>query len=257
MKTSIPFRPLPGIAGSGLSLYSVQALAAQPAADAGLSPLAMFVAADPVVKGVMLALLAAAFACWLVLLVKGAALWLAAGEGRRGQAALAEAATLADAGERVRPLPAHGLARSLLREVDKEIALSAADAPRDALQARAAFRLEQAQSARARSLARGVGLLATIGAVAPFVGLFGTVWGIMRSFAGIAASGNTSLASVAPGIAEALLATAVGLVAAIPAVVIYNLFSRWLQGHKGLQQQVAGQLLLLLSRELDARAGRN
>ncbi|MCD5330878.1 MotA/TolQ/ExbB proton channel family protein, partial [Chromobacterium piscinae] len=67
--------------------------------------------------------------------------------------------------------------RSLLREVDKEIALSAADAPRDALQARAAFRLEQAQSARARSLARGVGLLATIGAVAPFFGLFGTVWG--------------------------------------------------------------------------------
>ena len=255
MKTSIPFRPLPGIAGSGLSLYSVQALAAQPAADAGLSPLAMFVAADPVVKGVMLALLAAAFACWLVLLVKGAALWLAAGEGRRGHAALAEAVTLADAGERVRPLPAHGLARSLLREVDKEIALSAADAPRDALQARAAFRLEQAQSARA--LARGVGLLATIGAVAPFVGLFGTVWGIMRSFAGIAASGNTSLASVAPGIAEALRATAVGLVAAIPAVVIYNLFSRWLLGHKGLQQQVAGQLLLLLSRELDARAAGN
>src|SRR3546814_1624005 len=79
---------------------------------------------------------------------------------------------------------------------------------------------------------KGTGLLATIGATAPFVGLFGTVWGIMNSFIGIAASKTTNLAVVAPGIAEALLATALGLVAAIPAVVIYNHFSRQIGAYR-------------------------
>ncbi len=103
-------------------------------------------------------------------------------------------------------------------------------------------------------MGRGVGILATIGATAPFVGLFGTVWGIMNAFIGISHSQTTNLAVVAPGIAEALLATAVGLIAAIPAVVIYNLFARITAGHKALLADAVAQTMRLLSRDLD-RAG--
>ncbi|EOK6340652.1 MotA/TolQ/ExbB proton channel family protein, partial [Escherichia coli] len=96
--------------------------------------------------------------------------------------------------------------------------------------------------------------LATIGAISPFVGLFGTVWGIMNSFIGIAQTQTTNLAVVAPGIAEALLATAIGLVAAIPAVVIYNVFARQIGGFKAMLGDVAAQVLLLQSRDLDLEA---
>ncbi|MBT9531292.1 MAG: MotA/TolQ/ExbB proton channel family protein, partial [Pseudomonas sp.] len=92
---------------------------------------------------------------------------------------------------------------------------------------------------------------ATIGSTAPFVGLFGTVWGIMNSFIGIAKSQTTNLAVVAPGIAEALLATALGLVAAIPAVVIYNVFARSITGYKAQVADASAQVLLLVSRDLD------
>ena len=92
---------------------------------------------------------------------------------------------------------------------------------------------------------RGTGILATIGATAPFVGLFGTVWGIMNSFIGISKQHTTNLAVVAPGIAEALLATALGLVAAIPAVVMYNLFSRWIAGYRALHADAVADILRL------------
>jgi biopolymer transport protein ExbB len=98
---------------------------------------------------------------------------------------------------------------------------------------------------------RGTGLLATIGATAPFVGLFGTVWGIMNSFIGISKAQTTNLAVVAPGIAEALLATAVGLFAAIPAVVIYNHFARAIAGYRALVGDAAAEVLRLVSRDLD------
>ena len=101
---------------------------------------------------------------------------------------------------------------------------------------------------------RGTGILATIGATAPFVGLFGTVWGIMNSFIGISKSHTTNLAVVAPGIAEALLATALGLVAAIPAVVMYNMFSRWIAGYRALHADAAAEVLRLVSRDLDRGA---
>ena len=97
----------------------------------------------------------------------------------------------------------------------------------------------------------GTGILATIGATAPFVGLFGTVWGIMNSFIGISKSQTTNLAVVAPGIAEALLATALGLVAAIPAVVIYNLFARWIAGYRARLADAAAGVERLVSRDLD------
>ena len=99
-----------------------------------------------------------------------------------------------------------------------------------------------------------MGLLATIGATSPFVGLFGTVWGIMNSFIGISKSQTTNLAVVAPGIAEALLATAFGLAAAIPAVVIYNMFSRQIAGYRALMGDGSAEVLRLVSRDLDRAA---
>ncbi|MDR0810006.1 MAG: tonB-system energizer ExbB, partial [Gemmobacter sp.] len=102
-------------------------------------------------------------------------------------------------------------------------------------------------------LRRGTGLLATIGATAPFVGLFGTVWGIMNAFIGIAETRTTNLAVVAPGIAEALLATALGLVAAIPAVVIYNHFARQIAAYRQALGDAAAAILRLLSRDIDLR----
>lgn len=98
---------------------------------------------------------------------------------------------------------------------------------------------------------QGTGVLATIGSTAPFVGLFGTVWGIMNSFIGISESQTTNLAVVAPGIAEALLATAIGLVAAIPAVIIYNSFARAIAAYRHTLGQVAAEVLRIVSRDLD------
>ena len=118
----------------------------------------------------------------------------------------------------------------------------------DGFKERVALRLERVEAAMARQLSRGVGILATIGATAPFVGLFGTVWGIMNSFIGISELHTTNLAVVAPGIAEALLATAFGLVAAIPAVVIYNHLARVIAGYRIPLGDASAQLLLMVSR---------
>ena len=115
-----------------------------------------------------------------------------------------------------------------------ELKLSAGVVETDGIKERVASRLERLEAAFARRISRGTGVLATIGATAPFVGLFGTVWGIMNSFIGISKSHTTNLAVVAPGIAEALLATAFGLAAAIPAVVIYNVFARQIAGYRAL-----------------------
>ena len=114
--------------------------------------------------------------------------------------------------------------------------------------------LERIEGAMSRRILRGTGVLATIGATAPFVGLFGTVWGIMNSFIGISKSHTTNLAVVAPGIAEALLATALGLAAAIPAVVIYNMFARSIAGYRAGLGDAAAEVLRLVSRDLERAA---
>ena len=100
-------------------------------------------------------------------------------------------------------------------------------------------------------MARGTGVLATIGSTAPFVGLFGTVWGIMDSFIGISKAHTTNLAVVAPGIAEALLATALGLVAAIPAVMIYNVLARSTAQYRAFLGDASAQVMKLVSHDLD------
>jgi biopolymer transport protein ExbB len=137
-----------------------------------------------------------------------------------------------------------------------ELQLSAAAIERDGVKERVASRLERIEAALGREISRGTGVLATIGATAPFVGLFGTVWGIMNSFIGISKSHTTNLAIVAPGIAEALLATALGLAAAIPAVVIYNLFARQIAGYRALLGDASAEVLRQLSRALDREAYR-
>ena len=122
---------------------------------------------------------------------------------------------------------------------------------KDGSRERVGTRLQQAVAQAGRAMNSGTGVLATIGATAPFVGLFGTVWGIMNSFIGISKSQTTNLAIVAPGIAEALLATAIGLVAAIPAVIIYNNFSRSISGYKALLADAASEVMRHVSRDLD------
>ena len=116
---------------------------------------------------------------------------------------------------------------------------------------RLATAMDSSIAAESEKLANRLNFLATTGAVAPFVGLFGTVWGIMRSFAAIAAEQNSSLAVVAPGIAEALFATAIGLFAAIPAVIAYNRFSHRLNQYEARMGRFADGFYGLLSRELE------
>ncbi|MDC8759213.1 tonB-system energizer ExbB [Janthinobacterium fluminis] len=233
-----------------LCLAATPALAAG-AAPADMSPLAMFFAADRVVKSVLIGLLLASLASWVVLLVKGTALLQAQREAGRAVALLKQATSLPDAIARAASATRQALAQCLLNDVQQELALSHAGSSGATLKERAGFRQEQLIALKTREMTRGIGILATVGAVAPFVGLFGTVWGIMNSFIGIAVSKSTNLATVAPGIAEALLATALGLVAAIPAVVIYNLLTRGINHHKALVREAAAQVLLMLSRDLD------
>lgn len=118
---------------------------------------------------------------------------------------------------------------------------------------RVALSMNSAVGEEADKLSDRLNFLATVGSVAPFVGLFGTVWGIMGSFIGIANSNTTSLAVVAPGIAEALLATGIGLVAAIPAVVIYNALTRSITGYRALVGDAVALVMCHLSRDLDTR----
>lgn len=123
---------------------------------------------------------------------------------------------------------------------------------RAAVRERLELRLDRIEAAAVRRLRSGSGLLASIGSVGPFVGLFGTVFGIMNSFLAIAATKTTNLSVVAPGIAEALLATGIGLVAAIPAVLLYNLVQRWVAAYRHALADARAELLLRFSRELDA-----
>jgi biopolymer transport protein ExbB len=143
-------------------------------------------------------------------------------------------------------------AGAMLKATDLELRRSG-DLPAEGIKERVSISLGRIEVAAGRAITRGTGLLATIGATAPFVGLFGTVWGIMNSFIGISKAQTTNLAVVAPGIAEALLATAIGLVAAIPAVVIYNHFTRLVSGYRVLMGDASAEVLRLLSRDLDRR----
>jgi biopolymer transport protein ExbB len=217
-----------------------------------LSPWGMFVNADSVVKAVLIGLAFASLVTWTVWLAKSIEIVICK---RRMRAALSILASVRSASEGVERLPdTKGEVRQFLDAAVTELKLSAGSIERDGIKERIASRLERIEAAYGRRLLRGTGVLATIGSTAPFVGLFGTVWGIMNSFIGISKSHTTNLAVVAPGIAEALLATAFGLAAAIPAVVIYNVFARSISGYRALLGDASAEVLRLVSRDLERPA---
>jgi biopolymer transport protein ExbB len=216
----------------------------------------MFIQADIVVKAVMIGLALASMATWTVLLVKMIQLRTARREARSTLAIVLSAKSLLDAvrqtGQQQTGQQNSEIGR-LLAMADDEITKSQGLAA-DGIKERVAWQFERIEAGAVQHIGRGMGILATIGAVAPFVGLFGTVWGIMNSFIGISQSHTTNLAVVAPGIAEALLATAFGLVAAIPAVVIYNAFARATGGYRSILADASVAILRLLSRDLDRQS---
>ena len=213
-----------------------------------LSLVGMYLDADRVVKAVMIGLAFASLVTWTVFFAKTWELYTARMEVRQGLRILADVATLAQAHEQLRNETTP--AAQLMQAAAHEIRLSSG-VRGDGLKERIAWRLERLEMAASRKISRGTGVLATIGATAPFVGLFGTVWGIMNSFIGISNAHTTNLAVVAPGIAQALLATAMGLVAAIPAVMIYNVLARQTTHYRALLGDASAQVMGLVSRDLD------
>jgi biopolymer transport protein ExbB len=214
-----------------------------------LSPWSMFKSADVLVKAVMIGLAFASLVTWTIFIAKMIELTVVQRKLRGALARIADARSLAEAQF---ALGAKGSVLSLfLAAAMREARLSAGISSDAGIKERAASSFAEIVRAEARRIRLGMGLLATIGATSPFVGLFGTVWGIMNSFIGISKSQTTNLAVVAPGIAEALLATAIGLVAAIPAVIIYNHFARVTKGYLELVSRASGAAGRLLSRDLD------
>jgi biopolymer transport protein ExbB len=214
-----------------------------------LSPWSMFLSADIIVKAVMIGLAFASLVTWTIFIAKIVELTLVQRALRTALRKIADARSLAEAQF---ALGSGGtILSSLLAAAMREARLSAGISSDTGVKERAASSFAEIVRAEARRVRLGMGVLATIGATSPFVGLFGTVWGIMNSFIGISKSQTTNLAVVAPGIAEALLATAIGLVAAIPAVIFYNHFARMTKGYLELVSRSSGAAARLLSRDLD------
>jgi biopolymer transport protein ExbB len=228
------------------SVDRLRALAATLPSD--LSPWSMFLSANQMVEAVIIGLALASVMTWTVGLAKALELLALGRRLRRAAAALDGARSLAEAARALGD--GGGPASALIEAAASETALSTGGSP-EGVKERVASRLERVEAGAGRKMARGTGVLATIGATAPFIGLFGTVWGIMDSFIGISKAQTTNLAVVAPGIAEALLATAIGLVAAIPAVVIYNVFARRTAHCRALLGDAAAAVMRLVSRDLD------
>ena len=224
-----------------------------PAIPSELSPWSMFLSADILVKAVMVGLTLASLATWTVFIAKAVEMSVLRRRLRGALAQIAEARSLADAQFALGAKDS--VLAFLLDAAMREARLSAGISSDSGIRERAASSCAEIVRAEMRRIRTGMGLLATIGAISPFVGLFGTVWGIMNSFIGISKSQTTNLAVVAPGIAEALLATAFGLAAAIPAVIIYNHFARVSKGYLELVSRASGAAARLLSRDLDRSHG--
>lgn len=212
-----------------------------------LTPIGMYNQADWVVKGVMIGLMLASILTWTVFVAKSAELRSAVKHQRQLLAKLLESRSLNEARMASKNLKSTAMLEQAAQELQQS-----GDAldDREGVKERVESILERLVFAQGRVITKGTGVLATIGSTAPFVGLFGTVWGIMNSFIGISEAQTTNLAVVAPGIAEALLATALGLVAAIPAVIIYNHFARQVAAYKGLLGDSAAAIERLVSRDL-------
>lgn len=241
---------LTALTAIGATQFPGAALAATDAVllPRNLSPWGMFVNADIVVQVVMVGLVFASLVTWTIWLAKTIEISRKTVTAKRRLSLLERDTVLAEVEQASRD--GDDAVAQLIHSAAREASLSGGHVD-DGFRERIALRLERVEAAMSRQIARGTGVLATIGATAPFVGLFGTVWGIMNSFIGISEAHTTNLAVVAPGIAEALLATALGLVAAIPAVVIYNHLSRSISAHRALLGDASAMVLLLISREGD------
>lgn len=219
-----------------------------------LSPIGMFLSADWVVKAVMMGLALASVATWTIFIVKMIEISTAKRRARAALKAVNQAGSLSELELAMKTEKGTGPLLVDAAVIEVQASISAIDAAgNEGLKERLNSVLSRIVSAAGRRIAFGTGPLATIGAIGPFVGLFGTVWGIMNSFIGISQAQTTNLAVVAPGIAEALLATAIGLIAAVPAVIIYNVFARLITGYRQQLVDVSSGIERLVSRDLDFR----
>ena len=214
-----------------------------------LTPIGMFMAADYIVKAVMIGLAFASVVTWSVWLAKMIEMLSARRKLVRDLHKVESSRSLEEA--RTKLQGANSDVAVLTSAALEELRRSQDAMNHDGIKERVASLFNRIEAAATRRMTRGTSILATIGSTAPFVGLFGTVWGIMNAFIGISKSQTTNLAVVAPGIAEALLATAMGLVAAIPAVVIYNMFARAITGYRGLLGDGSAELMRMVSRDLN------
>jgi biopolymer transport protein ExbB len=251
--TAAPAMPEPQAATNtaepAASADSARSLKSTAPALRELSPWSMFLSADVLVKAVMIGLAFASLVTWTIFIAKIIELAVARRKLRSALGKIVDSRSLAEAqfvlGAKI------GVLSAFLAAAMREARLSAGISSDSGIKERAASSFAEISRAEARRIRLGMGLLATIGATSPFVGLFGTVWGIMNSFIGISKAQTTNLAVVAPGIAEALLATAIGLVAAIPAVIIYNHFARVTKTYLEQVSRASGAAARLLSRDLD------
>jgi biopolymer transport protein ExbB len=231
------------------------------AANGKLTPIVMFQQADLVVKIVMIGLLLCSICSWGLLVVKLTEFrslrrtsdrFL---ETFRGAKSINEMGRIAESDEFAgNPMADMAAAAASEVELSRQAGLSVAGEHRDSTLMRVTTAINAVQASLARRLSGGMQFLASVGANAPFIGLFGTVYGIMNSFIGIANTNTTNLAVVAPGIAQALLATGIGLFAAIPSVVFYNLFQTQILGYGSRSEGFVAELVNAISRQLDKGA---
>jgi biopolymer transport protein ExbB len=247
---AVPSAPAPAASDvSAVSADNARALKSMTVGLRELSPWSMFLSADVLVKAVMVGLAFASLVTWTIFIAKMIELSVVRRRLVTALRKIGDARSLAEAQFALGSKDS--ILSALLAAAMREARLSAGISSDSGIKERAASSFAEIVRAEARRIRLGMGLLASIGATSPFVGLFGTVWGIMNSFIGISKSQTTNLAVVAPGIAEALLATACGLVAAIPAVIIYNHFARVTKGYLELVGRSSGAAGRLLSRDLD------
>jgi biopolymer transport protein ExbB len=230
-------------------------------ANGKLTPIVMFMQADLVVKIVMIGLLACSIGTWMLLVIKlvefnslkkSSDSFL---ESFRGAKSITDMGRIAESDEFAgNPLADMAAAAASEVELSRQAGLHVSGEHRDSTITRASAAIGAVQSSLARRLSGGMQFLASVGANAPFIGLFGTVYGIMNSFIGIANTNTTNLAVVAPGIAQALLATGIGLFAAIPAVIFYNLFQTQITGYGSRSEGFVAELINAVSRQLDKGA---
>ncbi len=227
-----------------------------------MSMIGLFMQADIIVKAVMIMLVVASVWCWAIIFEKKTVLGKLAKRARKFEDAFWSGEPLDKLYQRIKKSPHDPLLKTFssgMEEWQDTVKNGVPD--KEELKAGLRQRVERAMNVtigrEMQRLERGMTFLATVGSTAPFIGLFGTVWGIMNSFTAIAQSNNTSLAVVAPGIAEALFATALGLVAAIPAVVAYNGYSNRLDRYAVRLEAFANEFSAILSRHLEAQNSRS